>query len=353
MSESDTMFNERDRRCATVQHMLSTDPSYDHRTIASTLKMQIRTVQRLGALLNTSDDPLEVVEWKPKAEDTARKTRTKFIEKVQAIVDETPQQPIRQIARDLGVSHTTVNACVKEDLECRSYSPQTSQILTEKNLRLIKSVRLLNKLKHPRNQTCSDSFQTKRTSTRTRCTTARTITGLPRITGTFPGWWKQSFRLQLWSLVWFQVRATLCHLTSSKSAWKSTPKCTWMCWRVWWSTGAIRWPVANPGCSSRTRRRPTSPKRRRLGFRRSATTLYTSLTCPLLPHLNPLDYFVWSYVENITNMTFHNSKASLITNIRRAPAGACGKGMLPDLDQYRGGDWGRRRLHWIDVSSTT
>ena len=46
MSESDTMFNERDRRCATVQLMLSTDPSYDYWTIASTLKMQIRTVQR-------------------------------------------------------------------------------------------------------------------------------------------------------------------------------------------------------------------------------------------------------------------------------------------------------------------
>ena len=47
MSESDTMFNERDRRCAAVQLMLFTDPSYDNRTIASTLKMQIRTVKRL------------------------------------------------------------------------------------------------------------------------------------------------------------------------------------------------------------------------------------------------------------------------------------------------------------------
>ena len=102
--------------------------------------------------------------------------------------------------------------------------------------------------------------------------------GLPRITGTCPGWWKQSFVLRLWSLVWLQVRATSCHLTSSKSAWKSTSKYTWMCWRVWWSPGAIRWPVADPGCSSRTRRRPTSPKRPRLGFRRSATTLYPSLT---------------------------------------------------------------------------
>ena len=35
------MLNKRDRRCAAVQPMLSTDPSYDDRTIASTLKMQI------------------------------------------------------------------------------------------------------------------------------------------------------------------------------------------------------------------------------------------------------------------------------------------------------------------------
>ena len=89
--------------------------------------------------------------------------------------------------------------------------------------------------------------------------------------------------LRLWSLEWFQVRATSCHLPSLKSAWKPTPKCTWMCWRVSWSPGAIKWPVAYPGCGSRTRRQPTSPKRPRFGFRRSATTLYPSLTSPSPP----------------------------------------------------------------------
>ena len=118
-------------------------------------------------------------------------------------------------------------------------------------------------------------------------TPSKCKSGLPRITGTCPWRWKQSFRLRLWSLVWFQVRATSCHLTSSKSAWKSTPKCTWMCWRVWWSPGAIRWPVADPGCDSRTWRRPTSPKRPRLGFRRSTTTLFPSLTGPLIPRPVP------------------------------------------------------------------
>ena len=46
-------------------------------------------------------------------------------------------------------------------------------------------------------------------------------------------------------------------------------------------------------------------------------TLYPSLTAPSSPDLNPLDYFVWSFVENITNMTSHNTKASVITAIRR------------------------------------
>ena len=38
---------------------------------------------------------------------------------------------------------------------------------------------------------------------------------------------------------------------------------------------------------------------------------------PSSTDLNPLDYFVWSYIENITNMTSHNTKASLITAIHR------------------------------------
>ena len=164
-------------------------------------------------------------------------------------------------------------------------------------------------------------------------------------------------RLWLSSLVWFQVRATSCHLTSSKSAWKSTPKCTWMRWRVWWSPGAIRWPVADAGCGSRTWRRPTSPKTPRLGFRKSATTLYPSLTVPLLPQpeLAGLLRLVIRWEHHQDDLPQHQSQPDRChpPSIHRAPAGTCGKGMLPVPDPYQGGDWGWRRLHWIDVSSTT
>ena len=174
---------------------------------------------------------------------------------------------------------------------------------------------------------------------------------------TCPGWWKECFRLRLWSLVWFQVKATSWHLASSKLAWKSTPKCTWMCWKTWCSPGAIRWTVADPGYGSRTRRRPTSPKRPKLGFSRSATTLYPSLTAPLLPRLEPagLLRLVIRWEQHQHDLPQHQSQPDRRhpLSVRRASAVAFGKGMLPVPDPYRGGDWGWRRLHWIDVSSTT
>ena len=181
--------------------------------------------------------------------------------------------------------------------------------------------------------------------------------GLPRITGMCLGWWKQSFRRRLWSLVWFQAMATSCHFTSSKSAWKSTPKCTWIFWRVWWSSGAIRWPVAVPGCDSRTWSRPTTPKRPRLGFRRSATTLYPSHTAPppSPTETHGLLRLVIRRQHHQHDLPQHQSQPDHrhSPSICRTPAGACAKGRFPVPDPYQGGDWRWRWLHWIDVSCTT
>ena len=112
-----------------------------------------------------------------------------------------------------------------------------------------------------------------------------------------------------------------------------------------------------PWCGSRTRRRPISPKRPRLGFRRRATTLYPSLTVPLLPWPEPagLLRLVIRREHHQHDLPQHQSQPDRRhqPSIRRAPTGACGKGMLPVLDPYRGGHWGWRPLHWRDVSCTT
>ena len=115
------------------------------------------------------------------------------------------------------------------------------------------------------------------------------------------------------------------------------------------------WLVSDPGCDSRTRHRPTSLKRPRLGFRRSTTTLYPSLTGPLLPPPEPagLLRLVIRREYHQHDLPQHQPDRRHPPSIRRALAGACGKGMLPVPEPYRGGDWGWRRLHWIDVNSTT
>ena len=214
-SESDTMFNEQDRRCTAIELMLSNDPSYDNRTIASNLKMQIRMVQRAQGDEN-------------KVSGYGYGLWCGF---------------------KWGPHHATSHP----------WSRLKSQ--------------------HQRVPGCAEEF------------------GDPQVQS--GGRW--------------QTLSVAAGLSASPQVQRDS------------------------GLASE-------------GVLRLCTLLSLASSSP---DLNLLDYFVWSYVENITNMTSHSTKTSLIAAIRRALAGACGKGMLPVPDTYRGGDWGWRELQWIDVSSTT
>ena len=183
MSESETMFNEQVRRCAAVQLMLSTNPSYENRTIASTLKMQI---------------------W-------------------------------------IATNHRNMPRVMKTKVSGYGY-----------------------------------------------------------------GLWCSGFK-------WGPHHASSHLRNQLESQHQNVPGWVEECGDPLVQSG---WPVADPGCGSRIQHQSTSPKRPRLGFRRSATTLYPSLTAPYSHDLNPLDSFIWSYVENIINMTSHNTKACLIATIR-------------------------------------
>ena len=222
MSESDTMFNDRDRRCATVQFMLSTSPSYDNRTIASTLKMQI------WIAMNNRDVP--------------RVMKTKF--------------------------PATVMVFGVVSSEGYIMPPQIFEVSLKVNTKV---------------PGCAEEY------------------GDP--------------------------------LVQSGGRWQTL--------------GVVAGFGAGPKVQ---RESPLASE----GVLRLCTLLSLA---PLLPWPEPLDYFVWSYVENITNMTSHNTKTSLIAAIHRVFAE-----LLPALvekacSQFqircRGSDWGWRQLHWIDVSTTT
>ena len=189
------------------------------------------------------------------------------------------------------------------------------------------------------------------------CKTSKCIAGLPRITGTYPGWWKQSFWLRLLSLMWFQVRATSCHLTSSKSAWKSTPKCIWICWRVWWSPWCNQVAGGRPWVWQQDSV-PSHKSKETQGWLQKACYDFVPFShCPLLPRPEPagLLRLVIRREHHQHDLPQHQSQPDQRhpPSIRWAPAGACGNGMLLVPDTYRGGDRGWRWLHWIDVSSST
>ena len=183
MSESDTMFNERDRRCAIVQHMLFTYPSYDNRTITSTLKMQIQ-------IATNNRDVLRVM-------------KTKYPATVMVF----------------GVVSSEGHIMPPHIFEVGL------KVNTKMYLDVLKSVVI------PLcNQVASD---------------------------------------RPWVL---QQDSTPAHKSKETQAWLQKE-----CYDF---VPFSHWPSSSPD-------------------------------------LNPLDYIVWSYVENITNRTSHNTKASLITIIRQ------------------------------------
>ena len=130
---------------------------------------------------------------------------------------------------------------------------------------------------------------------------------LPRITGMCPGWWKQSFRLRLWSLVWcgyilpphiFEVGLkvnTKVYLDVLKSV--VIPWCNQV-------AGGRPWVWQKDSAPAH------KSKEIQAWFQKECYDFVLFSHWPTSsPDLNPFDYFVWSYVENITNMTSHNTKA--------------------------------------------
>ena len=181
--------------------------------------------------------------------------------------------------------------------------------------------------------------------------------GLPRITGTCPGWWKQSFRLRLWfwcGFKWGPHHATS-HLRSrlesqhqSVTGYAEEYGDPLVQSGGWWLALGV---AAGLGAGPQVQRDPGLASE---GVLRLCVLLSLA---PLLPRPEPAGLFrlVIRREHHQHDLPQHQSQPDRRhpPSILRAPAGACEKGMLPVPDSYRGGDWGWRRLHWIDASSTT
>ena len=184
-------------------------------------------------------------------------------------------------------------------------------------------------------------------------TIARTIAGLPWITGTCPGWWKQSYGLWC-GFKWGPHHPTSYIQSRLESQHQSVHGCAKECGDPLVQLGG-RWQTlgvaAGLSAGPQVQRDPGLTSE---GVLRLCTLLSLA---PLIPRPEPagLLCLVIRREYHQHDLPQHQSQPDRHhpPSIHRAPAGACGKGMLPVPDLYRSGDWGWRRLHQIDVRSTT
>ena len=116
-----------------------------------------------------------------------------------------------------------------------------------------------------------------------------------------------------------------------ESQHQSVPECAEECSDPLVQSGGRWW-------GSRTRRRPTSPKK----LQKECYDFVLFSHCPLLPRPEPAGLFrlVIHREHHQHDLLQHQNQSDRRhpPSIRRSPAGACGKGMLSVPDPYRGGD---------------
>ena len=174
---------------------------------------------------------------------------------------------------------------------------------------------------------------------------------------TCPEWWKQSFRLRLWSFVWFLIE---CHIMPPYIFEVGLKVNTKMYLNVLKSV-VIPWCNRVAGGRLWVGQQDSTPthksKETQACLQKECNHFVLLSLAPLLPRPEPagLLCLVIRREHHQHDLPQHQSQPDRQhpPSIRRAPTGACGKGMLPVPDPYRGGDWGWRQLHWIDVSSNT
>ncbi|QQP39073.1 Uncharacterized protein FKW44_019839, partial [Caligus rogercresseyi] len=118
-------WNEELLRSAIVMASVSNGGEISDSTIASTLGVNLRTVQRIHKKLEGTWDVDVTIKRVYKEEGAARKVRdTDFVDKVMKMVEDDPTKSMRAMSRDLGCHEKTIRDCVSKDLKYRSYKMQ-------------------------------------------------------------------------------------------------------------------------------------------------------------------------------------------------------------------------------------
>ncbi|KAF2347196.1 hypothetical protein FHG87_022048 [Trinorchestia longiramus] len=117
---SEISFTKAEVRYAVVMILVHNNGEVDNRTIANTIRVDMRTIQRTRKKLEESKDPC--ITRAPKSLDDRRKSRdVDFVKRVETMIDNDLSKSMRSMAAELGVDKRTIQRFGDEDSRYKSY----------------------------------------------------------------------------------------------------------------------------------------------------------------------------------------------------------------------------------------
>lgn len=313
-------FSEQEKRSAVIMALVNTSGKASNRAIADMLGIDIRTIQRLRKRLEEEKDPRAIIQRMPKALEDRRKSRDgNFIALVEEKIQTDPGTSIRAIARELNVDKKTVQRCVEEDLRCKSYRLQTGQLLTQatKDRRLAKSVKLLNKLKHPKAPNMMWFFSDEKNFCQDQAFNRQNNRWIAMSSKDVPKIMKTKFpaTVMVFGAISSEGDVMPPHIFETGLRVNTDIYLDVL------STVVFPWIKEIAGDRPWVWQQDSAPchvSGKALGWLKENCFdfVHKDTWPPSSPDLNPMDYFFWGVLEARTNRRPHTTKASLITAIK-------------------------------------
>lgn len=244
-----------------------------------------------------------------------------FVQKVQDVIHESPGTSMRNIAKRLSVSESTVRRTVHNDLKCKSYVMKRRHFVSAKSKekRLIRSKCLLNKIKHPDHPNMLWFFSDEKLFTQDQKVNRRNDRWLCSSASEVPTVMHTKFPSSLMILgvvsneghvmpPYFFPQGLRINASVYIEALDT-------CVKPWIEKVAHGRSYVFQQDSAPCHTAIKTQKWLALNFHDHVTP---NLWPPSSPDLNPLDYFVWGVVEKETNKHPHNTKDSLRASISSA-----------------------------------
>ena len=329
--------SERDSRCAVIQVLLATNFELASAEVSRLCGVPVSTVKDIRDQLMACQDVSMVLERKIKDQDNARKVRSvAWIKKLQELIDLDHTRSLSDLSTEMECGKSTVALAIKEDLKYRSYRRQTGQFLSKKLMerRVLKCCKLLNMLKHPKEPRMLWFFSDEKNFCQDQVHNSQNHRWLAKTP--FPkkkGQKKRVARTDIPRVMKTKFPATVMILGVVSSEGDVMPP-------HFFEAGLkintdvyldVLEKVVVPWCKSVAGDRlwvwqqdsaPTHMSKKTQAWLqdREVSGVYSHVPFshwpPSSPDCNPLDYFVWSYVETMTNRKAHPTKGSLVAAIK-------------------------------------